>query len=529
MIPGTNHIAKPETVAIRRRAVGLFLLFSLTVAPAVLAQARFVEVGAQRGILPFTMAEGPVSGIAAADFDDDGDVDLFVPTGQRGRDQLYVNRGDGVFQESAALYGLDLPGNHRNALWFDYDGDHDLDLVVGGDCRLPSVYDDTPCVEDANLWLYRQRPDGRFEDVTHEAGLDVAWGGRRYNHRSGLAAGDLNRDGLLDLVVTMYWGRAFIFINDGAGGFVDVLPRTDPVPVERGYQQPIIADLDGDGWQDIFATFDGGPNLLWLNRHDGTFEDVAAAAGVDNARADMGVDLADFDNDGDLDLYITNIFRNVFFVNESTPEALHFVERSAQLGVDDGGWGWGATFIDIDNDGWLDLAETNGHRTPIYRFDRSRMFYNPGRPGSRFIEIGRRVGFDDTEVGSSLIAVDTDRDGDLDLLQICGLAGRLRLLENRPDRKQPRGRYLVVRPRMAGPNHRAIGAVVRVTTGPVTRMRLITAGKSTVGQEPAEAFFGLGDSRGLASVVVEWPDGRVSTLTGVALNQVLTVSDAAAR
>ena len=479
-------------------------------------QIHFVELGAQRGIQQYTMADGMGAGVAAADYDDDGDVDFFVPNAMGVADQLYRNLGGGQFEEIAAAAGVDSLQRHRVALWFDYDGDGRLDLVVGGDCFL------TDCTDPAALVLYRQDADGQFEDVTVGSGLfeDIAWHDVR--HRGGMAAGDINRDGYLDLIVGLWNGPATLFINNGDGTFGNMSLSSN---FQSGYHwQPIMCDVNGDGWTDIYQAVDFYRNLLWINERENVFVNQAETAGLANYMNDMGMTFGDYDNDGDLDIYITNIFgpdagRNVLFRNDSLGASLSFAEVGQEAGVDNGHWGWGTTFLDADNDGLLDIAETNG----FYNVDGpTKFFMNVGGDPVRFADVSSAVGFDDVHWGSALIAFDYDRDGDLDMLETTAEGGPLRLMENWSFGGSP-GNYLVVRPRMPAPNTRAIGAFVRVEVGSLRLMRLITAGTSFMGQEPAEAFFGLNEATEVDSIIVEWPDGSQTTLRDIAANQVLTV------
>jgi hypothetical protein len=245
------------------------------------------------------------------------------------------------------------------------------------------------------------------------------------------------------------------------------------------------------------------------------------------------VSFGDFDNDGYLDLYITVIYiidtitgdqkHNVLYRNDSVGDVLSFTDVAVEAGVDFGGWGWGTTFVDIDNDGWLDIAETNGWFAGEWETDTSKLFMNPGQAPFVFTDRATETGFADTRWGAALVAFDYDRDGDLDVGQAC-IDTYAHLLNNQPVGESAQNRYLTVKPRMLGPNHRALGAVVRVTVGERQMMRLITAGTSSLGQEPAEALFGLGGVNLVDSVAIEWPDGTRTVLTDVSTNQVLTVT-----
>lgn len=223
---------------------------------------------------------------------------------------------------------------------------------------------------------------------------------------------------------------------------------------------------------------------------------------------------------------ITNIFSpgqyNVLFSNVSTPGNLSFEEIAEDLRVDNGGWGWGATFLDADRDGRLDIGATNGWSTENYENDPSRFFWNV-RPGFPFKDVSKAVSFNDPDWGSSLIAFDLERDGDLDMLQSCN-PGPLRLVENQLNGSATSNRYLVIQPRMELPNRLAIGAMVRIEVAGQQQMRLITAGTSFLGQEPAEAFFGVGRASMVDLVEIEWPGGGITCVRGVQTNQVLEVA-----
>ncbi|MEE9294116.1 MAG: FG-GAP-like repeat-containing protein, partial [Phycisphaerae bacterium] len=430
----------------------------------------------------------------------------------------YRNLGNGQFVEVAASAGVASTGPSRAGLWFDYDGDHAMDLLVAGDCFGGA------CDGEAYLTLYRQIGPAIFQDVTSAAGLPSVLDG---GHFGGMCAGDVNNDGFLDFVYATWDGGARLFQNNGDGSFSDV-SASSGVANQADYWQPVMYDFDGDGWLDIYMAIDFFPNRLLINQRDGTFVDVAPAAGAANNMNDMGVTLGDYDNDQDLDIYVTNISdrgHNVLLRNDSVGSSLTFTEVSQAAGVDNGFWGWGTTFLDSHNDTLLDIAVTNGFRSDVEQSfvnDPSRFFLNQGGAPVTFADVSTAVKFDDTFWGSGLIALDYDRDGDLDMMQACVEGGPLRLLENSPVGVNPNG-YLVIKPRMSGVNHWAIGTVVRISVGGTSMMRLITAGTSFMSQEPAEAFFGIGQAGTVDTVTIEWPNGEQTNLTDVPVNQVLTV------
>jgi len=505
--------------------------FMLASPPASAADIHFSDVSGARGIGAFTVSPGYTSGVNAADFDDDGDIDFFVPQDQGVADQLYQNDGLGNFTDIAAAAGVDSTDAHRAALFFDYDGDNLLDLAVAGDCTL----EDASCVSP-QLLLYRQVSTGVFQDVSVVASLDVVLAEESGVSIGGMAAGDINNDGYLDFFISMWHGvRTWLFLNDGDGTFTNI-SVTSSVSNHPGVDsyQPIIHDFNADGWMDVFEAVDFTANRLWINNQDNTFSDGAVAAGVDSAFNEMGVTLGDLDNDGDFEMFITNIHEdgkiNRLYQNDTVGSTPAFTDIATSAGVDDTDWGWGATFFDADNDGWLDLAVTNGFyleeigESP-WDTDPSRFFSNDGTLPPSFSEDSAAVGFDDTYIGSSLVSFDYDRDGDLDLLQTTMEGGPLRLLENDWVGAAAPNNHLVVRPRrLTGGNRRGIGATVRVTFGGTTYSRYISAGTSLQGQEPAEAHFGLGSATMVDSVVVEWPDGTTTTENSVGANGIIEVN-----
>ncbi len=489
----------------------LFAALFVLSTPLLGAQSLLVEVGAQRGIQAFTRAPGLSAGLAAEDFDGDGDIDLFVPNGLGAVDQVYVNDGLGQFTESAASLGLAHSGNHRAGLWFDIDGDGDLDLATVGDC-----YEDTPCTGASSIRLHRQRSNGTFEEVTATSGLSGDLSLHPDTHVGGIAAGDIDSDGDLDLFVVFWEGLAHLYINDGQGQFTDEA-QARGLSIEQNHWQPVMFDFSGDGHLDIFQAVDFTANRFWINQGNATFLDEAPALGMNNAFNEMGVNLGDPDRDGDLDLYITNIhtsfgWHNLFYARGPAP--LQYTETSASLGVQDSGCGWGTSFVDLDLNGWQDLLATDSCTEA-----KARVFFNDLPNTGTFLNVSRRAGIDGRN-GTGLVTFDMDGDGDRDVVQAD--EGQLRLFENRHVIDRFR-RYLIVRPRMTGGNPTAIGTKVTITNGPYSTARAILAGSSIMSQEPAQAHFGLGTTDAV-DVLVEWPDGTTTTLLNVAANQVITVT-----
>jgi len=511
-------------VAVRSLLRAVTIAFVPLVAGAASAGDGPPFVFVAEGLGPIETAAGMGSGAAAADFDDDGWIDVFIPTDAGTPNRLLRNVG-GTFEDVAAARGLASTLAARTALFFDADGDGDLDLVVGGD---------DPA--DASMHRLYLRDGGVFTDATAGSGLErplpePAQPGTD-PHFGGYAAGDLDGDGDLDLVSTLWNGQPAVFRNDG-GTFVDVTAAAGISTAVPYSHQAVLHDFDRDGRLDIYVAVDFRWNALYLNQGNWSFDDVAAASDSDNPWNDMSIAPGDRARDDDLDIFITNITEpgstdahTVLLRNDGPPHDLRFSEQALDLDLWDCGWAWGTTWLDADADGWLDLVATNGWGTPTFVDDVTRFFWNRGGPPMAFERVDGLVGVGDDDWGSAVLALDADRDGDLDLLQTF-MDAEPRLLRNEPadpddDR---RGAWLVVRPRMSGPNPRAIGAEIRVVAGGERHLRLITAGTSYLGQEPAEAHVGLGVHDVAELVEVRWPDGSVTRLRDVPARQVLDVTD----
>ena len=406
-----------------------------------------------------------------------------------------------------------------------------------------------PAFNGITATYYRQTTPGQFTEATVASGFDVNAIASVVTHIGGLSAGDINNDGFLDVYIGLWNGTAQLFLNQTDGTFQDIALSAGLIVPGAGNWQPMMYDFDKDGFLDIYATIDFTDNQFWINQQNNTFLDMAAALGVNNCNSvcmnDMGLTMSDFDNDLDIDFYITNIYKpgldeqpsayNVLFRNDTAGNVLAFSEIAGEYGVDNGGWGWGCTFMDLDNDGWQDLAATNGFEPAAAPTDHSTFFKNNGGDPNAFSDISNEVGFNDDQWGSALLSFDYNRDGHLDLLQVAyghidqGIDPNevfIRLLKNVPvDPNTTPNNYLVIKPRMCGTNRRAIGATVQVTAGELTMMRIISAGTSLLGQEPAEAFFGLGQNSVAQEVTIRWPGGGgMTTLNTIAADQVLTVT-----
>ncbi len=495
----------------------LVYTFVLLVSTAVNSQPSFNDVTRYKNFTAFNGAPTLGSGVNAIDYDKDGDIDLYVLSDEHNPNSLYRNTGSGNFE--IAEVGLDLMMRSRAAVWFDYDGDHLLDVFVAGDCH--------SCDDKQNFRLLQQKSNGLFLEVTENAGITLQL--QSNSTLGGVTAGDVNNDGFVDLLITQYPGTATLYLNCN-GEFEDVTQSIIGLDNQL-YLQPVIFDFNNDGWADIYLAVDYHQNQFWLNNTDGTFTEIGEQVNLDNDHNDMGMAIGDYDRDGDIDIYISNIYdlkvnghHNVLFRNEIDKGELYFTEVSKEVGVDNGGWGWGVAFLDVNNDGYLDLAATNGWVNDTKY--QSKLWINDG---SKFTDVSLKYGFNDLLDATTLISLDFDRDGDLDLAQTLkeneGQQVAIRLLENQLAGSFEFKNYLTIKPRMLGTNHWAIGATVKIRTGTIVQTFPIKTGISFYGQEPAEAHFGVGESTKIDEVTIIWPGGAQSRVFDINVNQSITITD----
>ena len=476
-------------------------------------------------------------GLAAADFDEDGDIDIFVVGGIGNVNSLYRNDGSNVFTEMAADVNLDLEQWGSGPVFGDIDGDGDLDLFVGA-------------IAGSSSRLFRN-DQGMFIDITDSSGLAIT-------SANTIAAtfADYDQDEDLDLFLA-HWGNApqpdteSLWRNDGSGAF-------STASVESGIADQLItassdndlkdysftwtfSDIDGDRDPDILMTSDFKTSKVFRNNGDATFTDITDTEIIIDQNG-MGSAVGDFDNDGDMDWFVTSIieetdepddkYGNRLYVNDGLGT---FGDATLAAGVDDGGWGWGACMEDFDNDGDLDIFHVNGW--PVtggggvddpndYSVDRVRYFENQG--DGTFVEAAEAAGLTDRGQGRGVACFDSDRDGDLDLL-ITNNQGEESVVfyENQLSgiyeiQLSEVNHYLAIRLTGSGANTHGIGSWIEVRTSAATQVREIRAGNHYVSQNPAEAHFGLG-AETTADVKVRWPDGSETNLTSVSVDRLLVV------
>ena len=479
---------------------------------------EFGWVNAQR-----SFGEEFASGLAAADYDADGDIDLYVAGGDVEANHLYQNQGDGTFADVASEVGLDLKHRGSGPTFADVDGDGDLDLFVGA-------------VDGDRIHLMENR-DGSFVDMTTRSGLDVT-----ADNTISATFGDYDLDGDLDLVLA-HWGNPqrsdtqTLWRNDGRGvfesasiesGIAEALIERDPQVLDRTFT-PNFSDIDGDGDPDLLISGDFETTQVFRNNGDGTFTRTTDR-GVIIDQAGMGAAVGDYDNDGDMDWFVTSIheagsyFGNRLYRNLGDGT---FEDATEEAGVARGGWAWGSCFADFDNDGVLDIFHTNGWKGSTggdgskngdFTDDQVRLFM--GRGDGTFGRRDTALSLTDRGLGRGVACFDAERDGDIDI--VITNNGDRHLVYYRNDLDEG-NHYLGIALEGAGANTRGVGAWITIATESGSQVREVRAGNNYVSQNPTEVHFGLGSDTG-ADVTVRWPDGSTTTRENVAADQLLTIA-----
>ncbi len=454
---------------------------------------EFVDVTEKAGVGHI----GYGMGVAVGDYDNDGFQDLYVTN--FGHNVLYHNNGDGTFTDVTAQAGVDDPRWSASAAWVDYDCDGRLDLFVANyldftpkgnkSCYLstgerdyctPKMYQPVPAR------LFRNRGDGTFEDVTERAGIGAA-------------------------------------VGPGLG--------------------VVCADFNGDGWPDIYVANDGAAAHLWVNQRNGTFKERGLLSGtaynVEGApQAGMGVTAADFDNDGDEDIFKTNLTHegSNLYVNDGHG---NFYDASVELGLLQATLpytGFGTEWFDYDNDGHLDLFVANGAVNRIaslrgspYPFDQiNQLFHNEGS-GKKFREVTGVAGpaLAISEVSRGAAFGDIDNDGAIDIV-IANNNGPVRLLLNQT-RFLKRNHWLLVRLEAAGGNRFGIGARIEVRQNGRRLMRRVHTDSSYLSANDVRVHFGLGEQARIDELIVYWPDGPIESWDKIQADQIMTIRQGTGR
>lgn len=502
-------------------------------------------------------------GVAAGDVDGDCWADIYYPTGDTTADVLYRNTGDGRFEDVSQAWGIVQTDFSNGAAMADLDGDGHLDVITTNILHpeKPSILGQAVGAERSQApTVYRNEGGKRFSVWT---GLDIAADFTSWS----FSFGDYDADGDLDALSTHWRGPGLggaqpnhLWKNNGAGegkaftpedrraNLLDMVGKTDFTFTG------VFSDFNLDGWPDILMASDFESSQVYKNLGETGFARVTEASEITDENG-MGAAVADYDNDGDLDWFVSSIWDPNGFAEGTwgvTGNRLYrndrgrFVDATEEAGVAEGHWGWGACFADFNNDAWPDLFHVNGFdlhakmarhlgaprvfvslRRSMLEFEKtpSRLFIS-NRNGS-FEERSEAWGITDTKSGRGVVCLDYDRDGDVDIL-VSNHQDRLLLYRNNA-RSMPDTNFINISLRGLDKNTGAIGARVYVTANGVTQLQEMRAGGSFLASPPQELHFGLGSADIIERIEVVWPrpNYKNNVLTDVAVNQFVTIEQPA--
>ena len=516
------------------------------------ANIHFTHINgaSQHRYLPETMG----AGCLFFDYDNDGYLDIFLvnsgkscANSSKPRTQtdemnvLYRNNGDGTFTDVTAQSGFEKNlGYGMGCVSSDYDNDGDADLYL---------------TNYGSNQLYRNNGDGTFTDVTTQAGV----GDRRWSVSASF--GDYNLDGYLDLYVANYLeyeietahpcilegvhiycgphdypgAQDTLYRNNGDGTFTDVTEKSGVGPNGKG-MGVLFTDYNNDGHPDIFVANDAVEDFLYHNNGDGTFTDVAVSAGIaynseGRATASMGIANGDYDNDGLIDLFITNFSLEVNSLFHNDGDSFYTM-TTFESGLAEPSFsqlGFGTHFLDADNNGTLDLFVANGHVwdnvakiTPSLSYKQKCQFFTNTGEGI-FRDISEKVGvfFTQPVVARGTAIGDYDNDGDIDILISCS-NDRPILLRNDT---QIRDNWLKIELIGTKSNRDGIGSKVIVHTGDLAQVKEVTCGGSYASNSELSLLFGLGTYSDVLSIEVKWTSGDMQRLENISVNQVIRIEE----
>ena len=500
------------------------------------------------------------SGVALFDYDNDGRLDIFVvngaslsdPTpkgtipqkaGPKDWNRLYHQKSDGTFEDVTEGAGLQGVGYGMGVAVGDYDNDGFEDLYV-------TAYGGNK--------LYHNNGDGTFTDVTEKAGVaGSGWS-------TSAAWVDLDGDGLLDLIVLRYlqWDfediwcgerregyRAYchpdsfhaiapmVYHNDGKGHFTEIAEKAGLGLPVKGLGIA-FADYDRDGRLDFFVANDSMPEFLYHNKGGGKFEEVALDSGValngeGHSYAGMGVDFADYNNDGLPDLVVTDLASQMYVLYRNNGDGT-FTYDSYPSGIGRMTMkhsGWGVRFLDYDNDGWKDLLITQGHDLDTIQLTFPDLRYKEPmllarNTGKDFVDVSAEAGevFRNLWVGRGLAIGDIDNDGRLDAV-VTTNDGGIHVLHNST---QTQNHWLTLELVGHQSNRDAIGAEVRVVTAKGSQWATVTTAGSYLSSSDKRVHFGLGSEAVSRTIDIRWPSGIRQTLRDIPGGQILQVQEPSA-
>lgn len=423
-------------------------------------------------------------GLALADYDGDGLVDIYVPVISGGYSKLFRNLGNNLFQNYTGLAGVGQTGHARTASWADLDNDGDPDLYVGN--------------KEERDQLFMNQGDGTFIEEALERGINNP------GNTTSVNTADVNNDGWLDIYISLIGSPNLLYINDGQAHFTEHGHEAgiDSSKVSMG---AVFFDYDLDGDVDLFQVYDGFQYYnLFRNRGDGTFDNVTVEAGVLAAAFGMGVEVADMDNNGYPDVYITNLFDNILWANNGDGTF------TSIGGVNDPGMGWGSVFADFDNDGLRDLYVSND---TYFAPQDNVMYWNKPNYGFFDLQGGE---WDSPYAGYATVSSDLNQDGKMDILICNSGAPGVQLLENTLENEN---HFIAFQLEGVQSNRDAIGARLEIHTSAGIQYDQVIGNSGYAGQNDKWMHFGLGAVDHIDQVIIHWPSGVIDEIGSVVADE----------
>ena len=437
------------------------------------------------------------NGVIIGDFDNDGFEDIFVPS-RTSDNRIFKNMSDGTFQNVTATTGIATGGLTMTGVWGDIDNDGDLDLFIGN-YHIPS--------NPASNYLYRNNGNGTFTDISTSAGV------KTNDQTRSVHMADINQDGFVDIYVCNLLQQNTYWKNNGNNTFTNNVYASGLTDTQIS-MGAIFFDYDNDGDPDVYLTHDANQaNIMYENNGNGTFSDVSASTNLNVVGQGMGVDHGDINNDGHLDIYVTNLGPNFLLLNDGNGS---FTEIAEAAGVaDGGGMGWGCFFVDYDNDGWEDLYVINDSQFgPVG----NKLYKNNGDNTFTLVSDASSPLFS-FFAGRGGTWSDFNNDGFPEITVANGQDSvGIQIFENQNSLNNWIGFEL----EGTTDARDAFGARIQITTTNGIKIDEKTGGSSYASQSTHRIYFGLG--QGIATdIIVTWPNGSVDSLGDFAINQIHSI------
>ena len=452
--------------------------------------AYFIDFSEEAGIDNI----GRNYGVAFGDYDGDGREDIHISRHLL-PNLLYRSIGNGRFIDVADQAGIAHQGTTTTSVWGDIDNDGDLDLYLGN--------------RDESNILYLNNGNGTFSNISESAGVNSVHSTRA------VLFGDIDRDSYIDLYVANMNAPNYLYHNNGDNTFTNIVEEANAQDFGIAMGS-LFLDYDNDGDLDLYLTHDGNQeNILYMNTGDGTFINTSSYSGANISAQAMGVDIGDLNNDGFLDIYITNLYSNELLLNDKDGT---FSTITSSAGVGDLGMGWGTAWLDYDNDGWQDIYVSNdSYFTPM-----PNILYR--NKGNQTFEIkSDNTPLESRFGGYGLAVGDVNQDGKVDIFQanIGDDPNQLFINQALPDNNH----WVKMRFHGTLSNAAAIGTKVFVHSNGMIQTDEVCAGSSYASQNSFVLHFGLGQHTIVDKIEIRWPNGLIEEYNNLEVDQLYDITE----